>query len=636
MIGKGFSVAPTLSSPFPSERKFWKCPKTGLVVPKEHGPHLEYREKLLKKAENDPVLQKDLLAACKESLIYWVNTFCFTKHEFETDPVTGKQTPAEVTHWPFNTWEIQDKAFDWLEERFYLGEDGLVHKSREMGASWKCVAFFHWLWLFRPDTELREMSRVEQLVDSPIAKSLFYKHDYINLWSPDWMRPPGISQRGKNNRTKLRIFNELNNSTIAGEATGQHAMRADRAAAILLDEFAAVDNGNEIRTSTTAVTPCRIVNSTSIGAGTEYARWKKSGQIKVFSLMFWDHPQKGKGRFVLQDEITKNYSISSPWFERMKERCTDKELAQEVLGEDLEAGDTFFDLSLIDRHIALFAKPPKSSWNIKLKDKIPNAEIKNILRRRDLKAYDIRKVKEGKLDVWTELIDGRPDQSKTYIFGIDTSKGQGASESVISIKCKQTGEIVAKWRCRNTPPYEFARIITALSLWVGGSNPQRLPYLKWENNGPGWDLGRLLVHEFNYPFYYRSETIGKVGVKKTDKYGYHMSRESKELLLRAYERALKQGLITNHDEQSLEQAKYYIYYPDGGVGPADLTDKKAADKLLHGDRVIADALTAEDREVAKPKITQPTAPYKSWQWRFNQFKKSKQKSKGWRKSFSFA
>ncbi len=161
--------------------------------------------------------------------------------------------------------------------------------------------------------------------------------------------------------------------------------------------------------------------------------------------------------------------------------------------------------------------------------------------------------------------------------------------------------------------------------------------MKWENNGPGWDLGRLLVHDFNYPFYYRSETIGKVGVKKTDKYGYHMSRESKEFLLRAYERALKQGKIINHDEQSLEQAKYYIYLPDGGVGPADLTDKKAAERLMHGDRVMSDALATEDKDVAaKPKYEGPAAPFRSFEWRFRRFKKSKQKPKGWRKKFSFA
>jgi len=261
--------------------------------------------------------------------------------------------------------------------------------------------------------------------------------------------------------------------------------------------------------------------------------------------------------------------------------------------------------------------------------------IPNILRRRDKSVVSARKVREGKLDVWVELIDNRPDQSKTYIFGIDTSKGQGASESVVSIKCKQTGEIIAKWKCRNTPPYEFARTIVALALWCGGANPQRLPFLKWENNGPGWDLGRLLVQDFKYPYYYCSETIGKVGNKKTDKYGFHVSRESKELLLRAYERALLQGKIINHDKQSLEQAKYYIYYPGGGVGPADLTDKKLADKLLHGDRVMADALSNEDKEVAKPKKAKVNAPYQSFGWRYNRWKKSNQRQKGWRKKFSF-
>ena len=634
MIGTGFSSCPQLKTPFPSEREFWKCPKTGLIVPKQYQKNLEYRENILRKAENDPVLQKDLLAASKESFLYWVNTFCWTKHEFETDPDTGKQIPATQTHWPFITWEVQDGLGDWLEERFYQGEDGLIDKSREMGASWECVDFFHWLWLFRPNTEIREMSRVEELVDSPIAKSLFYKHDYINIWLPGWMRPPEILKRGKKNRTKLRIYNENNNSTIAGESTTEHAMRADRAAILLLDEFAAVDNGTEIRTSTADVAPCRIVNSTTLGAGTEYSRWKTSGQIKVFSLMFWEHPQKGKGRFVVQDSVTKEYNISSPWLEKQKKRRTEKEIASEILGLDIQAGDTFFSNMEIEKHIALFAREPKSKWNIKLKDGVANDQIPRILQRRDTKGYDIRRVKEGKLEVWVELINNRPDQSKTYIFGIDTSKGQGASESVISIKCKQTGEIIAKWRCRNTPPYEFARIIMALALWCGGANPQRLPYLKWEMNGPGWDLGRLLVHTFSYPYYYRSETVGTVGVKKTDKYGYHMSRESKPLLLRVYERALLQGKITNHDKRGLEQAKQYIHYPDGSVGPAELFKAKASEKKLHGDIVIADALTTEDKEVMTPRIVKLTAPYQSFEYRYKKWK-NRNKSKGWRKRFSF-
>lgn len=639
MIGEGFRKHPKLPEPFPSNRQFWTCPKTGFVVPKRHDEHLAWRAKLLKKAANDFGLQKDLMAASKISLLLWVNAFVWTRHEDRVDPKTGKVYPALQTHWPFNPWEIQDEAFDWTEERFNEGEDGLFDKSRKMGASWLCLTFNHWLWLFRADsglcTEIREMSRIEDLVDSASPKSLFAKHDYINSWLPEWMRPPGVSVRGKDNRTKLRIHNELNGNNISGEATTAHAMRADRCAIILLDEFSQVDNGEQIRTSTTAVAPCRIVNSTTIGAGTEYARWKKSGLIKVFSgLKFWNHPEHGKGRFVLQDQITKRFHISSLYLEQKKLRCTEKELAQEEYGVDLQAGDTFFSLPELEKHIALFARKPKARFNIKLKKGIPEDAIPRLLRAKDKSVVSLFKAGEGKLEVWNELINNRPDQSKTYIFGIDTSKGQGASESVVSIKCKQTGELIAKWKCRHTPPYEFAPVIVALALWCGGSAPQRLPYLKWENNGPGWDLGKILVQTYKYPFYYRSKTVGTVTEKTSDKYGYQMSRPSKELLLRAYERALLQGRIINHDKRGLEQAKYYIYYPGGGVGPAEMQDKKLAEQLLHGDIVIADALTTEDREVAEPKKKTPQAPFHSFGYRYKQWKRGS-KPKGWQRKYSF-
>jgi hypothetical protein len=634
MLSTGFLEPPQLSTPFPSNRRYWTCPKTGLIVPKWKDENIEWRQELSKKAEHDFLMQQELLAACKQSPLYWVNAFVWTYHQFETDPETGRQIPSTEPHQPMITWEIQDRLFNWLDEQFNTGEDGLIDKSREMGASWCCLEYLHWLWLFRADTEIREMSRVEDLVDSNLAKSLFWKHDYINSRLPKWMRPPGILERGRGNRTKMRIHNELNGSTIGGESTQKHAMRADRAAILLLDEFAMVDEGMAIRTSTADVAPCRIVNSTT-RVGTEYCRWKQSGQIKVFSLMFWEHPEKGKGRFVLQDEVTKEYSISSPWLERQKERRTPREIATEILGQDLEAGESFFTLSVINKHAALNVRPAKERYNIDLKKGISNDVIPDILRRRDEKAYTIHRAKNGKLEIWGGLINGRPDQSRTYIFGIDTSKGQGASESVVSIKCKQTGHIIAKWKCRNTPPYEFARIIVGLALWVGGANPQKLPYLKWENNGPGWDLGRQLVKIFHYPFYYVSETVGGITDKKQKKYGFHVSRESKELLLRAYERALMQGKIINHDERGLEQAKYYIYWSNGSVGPAELTDKSAAEKLLHGDIVMADALTVEDKDVAKPKTTGQLTPYKSWGWRYEAWKKKKLRPKGWRKKFSF-
>lgn len=640
MQATGMIQHPRLEEPFPEQLDKWFCKRNEVFVPNTPEKNEVYRKRLLARAEHDFVLQQDLLAASAASPIWWINTFAWTYHQFSWDE-TGKSIPATQIWVPFILWKRQRELINRLEAAFNEGRDILIDKSRDMGASWICVIFLHWLWLFRPDTQIREMSRVEDYVDGPSSKSLFWKHDVISNHLPLWMCPPAVLGRGKGNRTKLRIHNELNGSTIGGESTTKHAMSGDRATVILLDEFSKVENGEAIRTATADVAPCRIVNSTPAGAGTEYARWKKSGLIEVFPLLFYDHPQKGKGRFVIQDSVTKEYSISSPWLEHERERRSPKEIAQEILAQDLESGDMFFDLGILDKHIALYAKEPIEHYNIDLKKNIADASVSSLLRRKNENQknlpYSIKKAKNGRLAVWGRLINNRPDQSKTYQFGIDVSKGQGATESVVTIKCKQTGEVVAQWADKTTTPHDLARVTIALALWCGGANPQRLPFLNWEMNGPGWEFGKLIVKEFNYPFYYRSETTGRVTDKKTGKYGFHVSRESKALLLRAFERALMQGGIIVRDKQTLEQAKYYIYHPSGSIEVAELSDKTAADKLLHADRVMSAALCNDDRDVARPKKEQKITPKNSWGARYEAWKKKKKRqNKGWRKQFSFA
>ena len=591
-----FSVKPTFEYPLEYPERL-KDAKTGIWIPKRIGPNKEWREKLLRQAENDAGLQKDLLAACKESYLFWFNAFVWTYHQFEI--VNYKRIPADIADWPMVTWPVQDGALDFIHNCFINGEDGLVHKSRAMGASWICLGYLHWLWLFRSiQTEIREMSRQEGLVDGN-ADSLFWKHDYLNKWLPNWMCPPGVLTIGRDNRTKLRIYNEFNGNTIGGEATTSVSLSGGRAAILFLDEFAKVANGDKIRSSTRPVAACRIINSTSFGAGTEYARWRKSGQIKTFALMFWNHPEMGRDRCIVQDDLG-NYKIRSPWWYEEEKHCTPQEMAQEIDAEDIESGETVFNISNIEKHAALYVRVPKLQMNIILKEKIPENEIKNYIRKKATDVYDCRTVKEGKLLVWTPLILGRPDQSKHYIFGIDTSKGQGASESVISIKCKETGEKIARWSDANTPPHEFSKIAIALALWCGGALPYGLPFLKWEENGPGWDLGRLLVKVYCYPYYYINEKPGVIGSGLPNtklKYGWHASEQAKTELLALYDRVLNSGSYINHDAKALEQMKMFIHYPGGGCGPAQLQYESRTARKLHGDIVIADALTLEDERI---------------------------------------
>ena len=589
---------PTLSTPFPTQVRFWKDPKTGLIVPKHEDENRVWKEKLLLSAENDPILQADLLAACTESLLYWVNAFVWTYHQFDVDPVTGQRIESLSPHVPFITWDIQDDLFNRLEYHLAKALDILITKCRDMGASWCCIIFMHWLWLFHSKgPQLLEMSRTREYVDQTgNHKALFQKHDKINEWLPHWMLPPDCLV-GDKHRTKMHMHNALTGATIDGESTTKHAGSGDRRLVALLDEFAKVEFGAEMRSATRDVALMRIINSTPAGAGTEYSRWKRSGQIKIFSLPFWEHPEKGAGRHVVEKELG-GYEIRSPWFDIEESVRSPKELAQEILAQDVESGDMFFTLANFEKHRALFACEPLSRFSIDLKSNIANEQVSEYIKRRNYAAVDIRQKKNGPLRVWTHLMLGRPDQSQSYRLGIDVSKGQGASNSVISVKCRETGEKIAEWRDANTPAYELSRVAVAIALWCGGKLPHRLPLIKWEMNGPGWDFGRMVVLQFGYPHYYRKKVSGQITVKDTKKYGWHADPTSKNELLLQYDRVMAHGGFINHSDFALEEATYYIHFPDGYIGPAELVQENSSARKTHGDCVIADALTLEEGKTA--------------------------------------
>jgi len=628
---------PHLPEPFPHIASVWTDPITGFKVPKVPLKNLQWREKLLKEAESDKGLQGELISACSESISYWVNAFVWTYHQFDVN-VDGTRRMADHADVPFITWEVQDDLFNQFVTNLF-GEDVkdrdiLVNKSRDMGASWCCTAFLHWLWLFRPDKQMLQLSRTEPYVDQTgNMKALFQKNDYINLWLPDWMRPPDCLPGGKN-RTKMHMSNVWNGSVIDGESTTKHAASGDRRLVILLDEFAKVEHGGEMRSATRDAGLMRIVNSTVAGPGTEYSKWKNSGQIKVFSLMWWEHPDKGKGRYTVQDATTGMWKIRSPWYDSEEAVRSPKEMAREVDAEDNEAGEMFFSPGSIDKHIALFAAKPKSHMVIDFKFGVANDHMPDIIRRRKLESVLVRKNSKGPLRLWANLINGRLDQTKSYIIGIDLSKGQSASNTVFSVKCRETKVKVAEWADARTPPYEAARIAVALAIWIGGRTG--LPYLKWENNGPGWDFGRYMVIKWAYPFYYRSKRPGSVREKKTKNYGWNSGRREKEELLREYDRVLAHGGYINPSKEALEEARQYIDFPDGSIGPACLVEENSAARKTHGDRVIADALTIEDADGPKGggKIN-TVYPHKTAAWRKKQLMDGRKSKHKWNKAFNF-
>lgn len=638
-------IKPSLPEPFPNMPDWVVDEATGLKYPKQKNQAIEYRINLLDKAEKDEGLQKDLMAACAESMLFWINTFGMTYKKWDVLE-NGTRIPAKNPHELMITWDIQDELLKKLEENYLSGKDLLIDKSRDMGATYCCLYFFHYLVLFKGNVNLGESSRNEKCVDwAGDIDGLFQKHDYINSWLPKWMQPPECFL-GEANRKHLSWANPITGGSITGESTTKHAGRSARRDIYLLDEFGACQNGSQIRNSTRDTALMRIINSTSV-PGSEYNIWRSDKTIEVFVMPFHEHPEKGFGRYVKQTKTGK-YQIRSPWLDKEEKIRGPKYMATEVLREDTEPGLSFFTIENIENHVALYARPCKSKWDIKFKTFLSYEDTALEIRKKSLIRILAREKSDGPLRLWCDLITecpmchstscrhiGRPDQTKSYIFGIDTGKGQGASNSVISIKCKETGEKVGEWACAQYPPYEFSSIIVAVALWFGGAKPWKLPFLKWEKNGPGWDVGRILVKKYFYPFYYRHISPGKIIDKKSREYGHHTSQQSKAELLYLYDRMLAFGDYINRSKEALEEARDFIHYPGGGVGPARFRHESTYAKKTHGDRVIADALTLEDEDIPKAKFDKKYPPFNSAGYRFLQHLKSRNQKPRGRKKFDF-
>ncbi len=587
---------PTLSSPFPAIPDTWTCPITGLKVPKVPGTNIAWRAKLLQRARKDTGLQRALYTACSQSILFWVNFAAFTYRKFiiGADGIVRNANGIVETHVPFVTWEIQDRHILALEQAVDRGRELLTDKSRDMGATWDHIVVFHHQWLFKDDRNFLELSRKEDSVDilgttgerGSDPGTLFGKHDYLNRFLPAWMLPPY-------DRKRMHLVNLRNQSRIDGESANATAGSSDRRTAILLDEMAKMLEGESIKRSTKDVSACRLVNSTPNGPGTAFSKWRTSGQIEVFSLMYWDHPEKGKGRHVEPNETYSTlgpWLIRSPWFDQQEKERSPKEMAIDVLADHIASGDTYFEGRIIETHRALFAKPFPviSRWSVDFKKTVTTDAIPRIIGSQQRNLVLARRAIKGPLRLWHQLVRTRLDQTKSYTFGFDISRGQGASNSVCSILCNETREKVGEWADANTPPYEFARIACALALWVGGC---RRVNMIWEANGPGWDFGRQVVKLYRYPTYYTDLPSGTTKTKAGKKYGWHSSREKKEEALGVLRRAYAHNGFVNHSTEALDEALTYVRYAAGGIGPAVMVEEGAGARLCHGDRVIADMLT---------------------------------------------
>ena len=527
-------------------------------IPRDLKRNLEWRSYVLgrvrhaKDDERNDVIET-ITHMCKMDPIFYMLTFSWTY-----DPrIHGAKDV------PFIPYPFQEEAIRRMVE--YLGEqDMLIEKSRDMGASWICLALFEWAWHFWPLQSFLMVSRNEDYVDKAgDMKALMPKVDFIHDRLPEWLTP-------RIDRRKLHMENLDNGSLINGESTTGDVARGDRRTAILLDEFASVERDFEAYKSTQHATNSRIFNSTPKGTHNAFYSAKCNDNIEKLRFHWSMHPDKAKGLYT--DERGR---LRSPWYDNECARASHPmEIAQELDIDYHTSEAQFFDDAMIEGLLPLTRDPlVRGDLDINPEVWTPKEWVPS---------------EKGRILLWTPLMGGTlPSPPETrYVAGVDVATGTGATPSVISIARLDTGEKVCEVADGSMHPDRWAQFCVALCRWFHGA------LLSWEINGPGGIFTETIL-QIGYRNIYRRASKGKINETISDKVGWYSSTETKKVLLGVYRGALKEYRVRNYSRKALNECREYIFSPSAGVSHGKASSKQteaSSARDNHGDRVIADAV----------------------------------------------
>lgn len=547
-----------------------RCPFYHLV-PKDPAANLAFRRALIEYGHASRENARTLWLMCSRDMLFYTNAFVWTY-----DP-RREGCPAV----PFITYPFQDAAL--LELDDCIGQrDVLIEKSRDMGASWICLLVFEWRWHFKVLQSFLLVSRKEDLVDKTAdPKSLFWKLDFIHQHLPRWLLPTY-------SRQKMHLHNEDNGSTVDGESTGSETARGDRRTGILLDEFASVENGYEMLAATADATNSRIFNSTPKGTGNAFY---DVAQSEVRKLRFhWSiHPEKARGLY-----YDTGGQPRSPWYDaECRRRSHPMEIAQELDIDYLGSDYAFFDPAVLERIQRDEVRPAYRTGQLEF-----DTDTAEPLRWAD---------GSGPIHLWT-LLDGpgRPANDREYVVGVDVAtgttdaSGKGASNSVISVGDRQTGEKVLEYAAAGISPYELAKLAVAICKWFQGPRAAGA-LLIWEANGPGRLFGDRVI-DLGYRHVYYRANERSLSHKVTDTPGWYSTRENKLALIGEYRRALNESAFKNRSFEAIRECRFYVFTPAGGVAHSrsvNTVDPTGA-RENHGDRVVADALVWKGLKESTP------------------------------------
>lgn len=255
--------------------------------------------------------------------------------EFIMDWLDTYDPRRDGSKWiPFVFFTKQEDFIIFLDELRIDQENGLVEKSRDMGATWLSCAYSVWSFLFIENDAIGWGSRKENLVDTiGDPDSIFEKMRLMlnrmpSIWLPEMFIP-------KKHATFMKLINPQTGATVTGEA-GDNIGRGGRKSMYMKDEAAHYERPEKIESALGDNTNVQVDISSVNGLGNVFHRrreqginWQRglrieTGYTRVFIMDWKDHPSKTqewydtrKAKYereglahVFAQEVDRNYSAA--------------------------------------------------------------------------------------------------------------------------------------------------------------------------------------------------------------------------------------------------------------------------------------------------------------------------------------
>lgn len=227
---------------------------------------------------------------CGQDFGYWLTVYGTI---FEPRADRNALGGGNLPYIPFAKQIDLANFFFWVLTQRGPNADGVISKTRDVGASWMICAIALHGWLFKSPWNVLLVSRKEELVDSKNHRSLFAKIDRLFWGLPDWMRPKEYNP--DKHRQKLFMLNPENHNELAGESTTGKTGRADRATWGAFDEAALIPELLNTWNGVAATMGHRFALSTEhLDEGPDFYNLRTGNDMEyrpaLFELDWWDNP----------------------------------------------------------------------------------------------------------------------------------------------------------------------------------------------------------------------------------------------------------------------------------------------------------------------------------------------------------